>query len=118
MSEILPILLVIQVIIAVAMICVILLQRSSSDGLSGLSGGSGGGNSLISGRASANLLTKTTAFLAIGFMANSLAMATITARSTSHVDRVIENISTENNASNANETGEVKEVEPAVPVSE
>ncbi|PIR37396.1 MAG: preprotein translocase subunit SecG [Alphaproteobacteria bacterium CG11_big_fil_rev_8_21_14_0_20_39_49] len=118
MSEMLHILLVVQVIIAVSMICVILLQRSSSDGLSGLSGGSGGGNSLVSGRASANMLTKTTAYLAVAFMANSLAMATITARGTKTVDRVIENISTENNASDIGESGEVKEIEPTVPVSE
>lgn len=117
MSEILPILLVIQVIIALAMICVILLQRSSSDGLSGLSGGSSGGNSLISGRTSANLLTKTTSFLAIAFMANSLAMATITARNASPIDKVIENISTETNTETT-EPGEVKEIEPTVPVSE
>ena len=117
MSEILPILLVIQVIIAISMICVILLQRSSSDGLSGLSGGSSGGNSLISGRTSANLLTKITSFLAIAFMANSLAMATITARNSSTVDKVIEKISTDINA-DTNESGEVKEVEPTVPVSE
>ena len=117
MSEILPILLVIQVIVAIAMICVILLQRSSSDGLSGLSGGSGGGNSLISGRASANILTKTTSFLAIGFMANSLAMATITARSSSQADKVIEQISTESNV-DADGSVEVKELEPVVPVTE
>lgn len=91
----LHILLVIQIIVAVSMIIVILLQRNASDGLSGLSGGSSGGNSLISGRASANMLTKTTAFLAVIFMGNSLAMATITARSSSLADKIIEDISKE-----------------------
>jgi len=116
MSTILPILLVIQVIVAVAMVAVILLQRSSSDGLSGLGGGSGGGNSLISGRASANLLTKTTSFLAVIFMANSLAMATITARSSSLADKVIGGIEQENVTNNPEEGA--KEIEPVVPVSE
>lgn len=79
----LTILLVVQIFIAVSMVGLILLQKSSADGLSGLSGGnasSGGGNSLLSGRASANILTKSTAILATAFMANSLLMATITAR--------------------------------------
>jgi preprotein translocase subunit SecG len=89
----LHILLVIQIIVAVSMIVVILLQRNASDGLSGLSGGSSGGNSLISGRASANMLTKTTTILAVIFMGNSLAMATITARSSSLADKIIEDIS-------------------------
>lgn len=89
----LTILLVVQIIVAVVMIVTILLQRNASDGLSGLSGGSSGGNSLISGRASANMLTKTTTFLAIIFMGNSLAMATITARSSSLADKIIEDIS-------------------------
>lgn len=87
----LTVLLVIQIIIAIAMIVVILLQRSSSDGLSGLGGG-GGGNALMTGRASANMLTKTTAILATVFMVNSLAMATITARSSGIADSVIKRI--------------------------
>jgi preprotein translocase subunit SecG len=90
----LTILLVIQIIVAAAMVIVILIQRSSSDSLAGLSGASGG-NSLISGRASANILTKTTTILAAVFMANSLAMATITARSTGSSDSIIDKISAE-----------------------
>jgi len=86
----LTVLLVIQIIIAVSMVILILIQRSSSDGLGGLGGG--GGNSLMSGRAQANFLTKTTAILATIFMVNSLAMATITARQSGIADRVIENI--------------------------
>lgn len=89
----LHILLVVQIIVAVAMVIVILLQRNASDGLSGLGGGSSGGNSLISGRTSANVLTKTTAILAVIFMGNSLTMATITARSSSPVEKLIDDIS-------------------------
>lgn len=107
----LTVLLVIQIIIAVTMVGVILLQRSSSDGLAGLSGGSGGGNGLISGRASANILTKTTAILATAFMINSLAMATITARSSSLADSVIEKIQEDK------EQGK-EPAEPSVPIAE
>jgi preprotein translocase subunit SecG len=85
----LTVLLVIQIIIAVSMVIIILIQRSSSDGLAGLSGSSGG-NSLISGRTSANILTKTTVALAAAFMFNSLAMATLTARQSKSATTVIE----------------------------
>lgn len=108
----LTVLLVVQIIIAVAMGIVILIQRSASDGLTGLGGG--GGNSLMSGRASANLLTKTTAFLAAAFMINSLAMATITARSANKADSIIEKMSSEPAA-----PAEVEQnTEPAVPNAE
>ncbi len=72
------ILLVIQIFIALALIGIILIQRSSNDGL-GLSGGSN--NSFMSGRASANLLTRTTAVLAALFMANCLLLAWLAAHS-------------------------------------
>ena len=104
----LTILLVVQIIIAVAMVGVILIQRSASDGLAGLGGGSGGGNSLMSSRASANALTKTTAILATAFMINSLAMATITARTNKKEDKVIEAISGETQVP----------AEPEVPIAE
>lgn len=84
-------LLVIQIFLALALVCIILLQRTATDGLSGLAGGSSG-NSLISGRASANIMTKTTAFLAAAFMVNSMAMATITARTEGVADKVIESL--------------------------
>jgi preprotein translocase subunit SecG len=73
------VLLVLQIVIAVAMIGVILLQRSSNDGM-GLSGGSGGMGSFMSGRASANLLTKTTAILATLFIVNSLVLAIMSSK--------------------------------------
>lgn len=61
--------LVLQIIIVVALIAVILVQKTSSDGFTN---GSGSGNSLLNVRSSANLFTKATALLATGFMANSL----------------------------------------------
>lgn len=70
------VLLVVQVLIAVALIAMVLIQRSDSDGF-GLSGG-GGGN-LMSGRAAANLMTRTTAILAGLFIVNSLALSVLAA---------------------------------------
>jgi len=64
------ILLVAHTIIVLFLIVLVLIQRSSSDGLGGLGGG--GGNQFLTGRASANLLTRTTAILAGAFMCTSL----------------------------------------------
>ena len=74
------ILLIIHLLIALALVGVILLQRSEGGALGIGGGGGGGGGGLggfMSGRASANLLTRTTAFLAVGFIATSLTLAII-----------------------------------------
>lgn len=71
------ILLVIHVIIATALIGVVLIQRSDSDGF-GL--GSGSGGNFMTGRATANLMTRATAILATLFIINSLALGIIASR--------------------------------------
>lgn len=68
------ILLVIQSLLATALIGIVLLQRSDSDGF-GL--GSGSGTNFLSGRATANLLTRTTAILATLFIINSLILSIV-----------------------------------------
>lgn len=73
------VLLVIHTLIVLFLIGIILLQRSDGDGLSGLGGG--GGN-VLSGRASANIMTRTTAILATLFIVNSLALAILTSQRT------------------------------------
>jgi preprotein translocase subunit SecG len=65
------ILLVIHLLVTVAMIGVILIQRS--EGGMGLGGGTMGG--LMTTRGSANLLTHTTAILAACFLGTSLLLA-------------------------------------------
>jgi len=70
-------LLVLQVIIAVSLILLVLIQKSDGDSLSGIGGGSGGMESVISSKASANILTKTTMILAGLFMLNCLILASI-----------------------------------------
>lgn len=67
----LNVIIVIHLLLALAMVGVILLQRSEGGAL-GI-GGSGGG--LMSGRAAGNLLTRMTAILATGFFITSLALA-------------------------------------------
>jgi preprotein translocase subunit SecG len=68
------ILLILHLLIALALVGVILLQRSEGGAL-GIGGGGFGG--LMTGRSSANLLTRTTAFLAAGFIATSLLLALV-----------------------------------------
>lgn len=67
------VLIVIYLIIALALIAVILLQRSEGGGL-GMGTNSGG---LISVRGSANLLTRTTAILAVLFFATAIALTVL-----------------------------------------
>ena len=85
------ILLVIHIIIVVALIGVILIQRSSADGMAGMGGAGGAG--FMTGRGTANLLTRTTAVLATLFIVNSLVLAIIASKtertSGSIIDKII-----------------------------
>ncbi len=67
------VLLVIHILVAIALIVVVLLQRSEGGGLGiGSSGGMGG---FMTARGTANLLTRTTAILAAVFMTLSITLA-------------------------------------------
>lgn len=68
------IVLVVHLLITLALIGVILIQRSEGGGL-GIGGGSGGLGQFMSVRGTANLLTRTTAFLAAAFMVTSVVLA-------------------------------------------
>ena len=69
------VLVVIHLMLAMAMIGVVLLQRSEGGGL-GIGGGGGGGGmgGFLTGRGTANLLTRATAVLAGGFMLTSIGL--------------------------------------------
>jgi preprotein translocase subunit SecG len=64
------VLLLIHVMVALALVGVILLQRSEGGAL-----GIGGGGGFMTGRSAGNALTKTTAVLAAGFFVTSLALS-------------------------------------------
>ncbi len=71
------VILVIHLILAIALVGIVLLQRSEGGAL-GMGGGGGGGGGMggfMSGRAAADLLTRTTALIAAAFMATSLTLA-------------------------------------------
>lgn len=68
--------LVIHLLLAIGLVGAVLLQRSEGGGLGMGSGGSGGGmGGFMTGRATADLLTRTTAIFAAGFMCTSLILA-------------------------------------------
>jgi preprotein translocase subunit SecG len=66
------VLLLIHVMVALALVGVVLLQRSEGGAL-GIGGGGGGG--FMTGRSAGNALTKTTAVLAAGFFVTSLSLS-------------------------------------------
>ncbi|HER26239.1 MAG TPA: preprotein translocase subunit SecG [Rhodospirillales bacterium] len=65
------VILVFHLLVAIALVGVVLLQRSEGGGL-GMGGGGGAGGGLMSGRETANLLTRATGILAAIFMSTSL----------------------------------------------
>lgn len=109
------ILLVIHLLIALALISAVLMQRSEGGGLGmggGGGGGAGGGGGLFSARGTANALTRTTAILAACFMATSLLLAVL-ANQTSESGSILDNAASIAPAITTEETPN----EPSVPLS-
>ena len=65
--------LIIHLFLAIILVIIILMQRSDGGALGGIGGGSFSG--MLTGRSSANLLTKLTAVIAGLFLCNSLLLA-------------------------------------------
>jgi preprotein translocase subunit SecG len=80
-------LLVLHLMVASALVGVVLLQRSEGGAL-GIGGGGGGGG-FLTGRGTANLLTRTTAALAAAFFATSI-MLTLVAQQTAPKSSIID----------------------------
>lgn len=66
------VIIVIHLMVVLALVGVVLLQRSEGGGL-----GIGGGSGFMTARGAANVLTRATAFLAVAFFATSLALSLI-----------------------------------------
>ena len=75
---------VVQALVAAALVGVILMQRSEGGGL----GVGGSPSGLMSARGAANMLTRATAFLAVGFVGLSIALAALAVGTTA--DRKID----------------------------
>lgn len=65
---------VIHLLLAIALVGTVLIQRSEGGGL-GIGGGGGGMGGFMTGRATANLLTRATAVIAAFFFVTSLTLA-------------------------------------------
>jgi preprotein translocase subunit SecG len=113
------ILLVAHLIIALVLIGVVLMQRSEGGGL-GIGGGGGGGGAgaglsgMMSGRGTANFLTRTTAILAACFMGTSIGLA-ILAGSGTEQRSILDQPAQEAVPAPA-ENGSSAPAEPSVPV--
>ena len=84
--------LTIHILIAIALVVVVLLQRSEGGGL-GIGGGGSSGGGFMTARGTANLMTRTTAILAIGFFTTTIILAIMagyTTEPTSIVDEVLQ----------------------------
>jgi preprotein translocase subunit SecG len=84
--------LTIHILIALALIGSVLLQRSEGGGLGIGGGGGGGGGGFMTARGTANMMTRVTAILAACFFATSLILAIMAGSqrdSVSIVDEVI-----------------------------
>lgn len=68
------VLLVVHLLVAIFLVVVILLQRSTGGALDGLGGGSGA-SSFLSARGTGNFLTRTTAILATIFIITSISLS-------------------------------------------
>ncbi|PCI64473.1 MAG: preprotein translocase subunit SecG [Kordiimonadales bacterium] len=80
------ILLTTDIILAIAMVITILLQRSEGGAL-GIGSGSGG---FMTARGAGDVLTKSTKYLAILFLVNTLALGWLSANSVDDFDRAFD----------------------------
>ncbi len=119
-------LLVFQIILAVLMVILVLIQKSDGDSLSGLGSGSGGLNSAISGRSTMSILSKITMTLATLFMINCLVLASLTKNKSSSISKELNEViketeATKNqNSTNINQSSPAENVapKPSVPAVE
>ncbi len=88
------ILLVIHLLIALALITTVLLQRSEGGALGIGGGGGGGGGNLFSSRGVGNALTRATAMLAVAFFITSFTLTLLATRA-NQPGSVLEGVKTE-----------------------
>jgi len=109
------VLLVLQLIVAIFLVIVILMQRSNGGALSGLGGDSGMG-SLLSARGKGNILTKTTTVLATLFFILSIALSIYYSRVVVATTSILDTAPAAQ--SETNEAESPAPAEPEVPVAE
>ena len=91
-------LLIFQIIIAVILVILVLLQKSDGDSLSGIGSGSGGLNSVVSSKATASILSKSTMVLIGIFMLNCLILASLSNVKSKAIEKDLDKIVKEQSA--------------------
>ena len=109
--------LVVHLILALAIIGLVLLQRSEGGGL-GIGGGGGGGlGGFASAKGTANALTKMTAICAAGFFITSLTLGVLASKSSQQNIGLLENVDPAQIESQTQETddeaGTIKYIPPS-----
>jgi preprotein translocase subunit SecG len=107
------VLLVLQLIVAIFLVAVILLQRSNGGALSGLGGDNGVGG-LLSARGKGNIMTRITAVLATLFFVLSMALSVYYSRVEVKNGSIVDNAPVQQNVPASDTTP----AEPEVPVTE
>ena len=112
------VLLVLQLIVAIFLVVVILMQRSNGGALSGLGGDSGAG-SILSARGKGNILTRITAILATLFFVLSMALSVYYSRMEVKTSSILDKASaTQTQQIPVQEAPAEAPAEPEVPVAE
>ena len=106
-------LLVFQIILAVLMVILVLIQKSDGDSLSGLGSGSGGLNSAISGRSTMSILSKITMTLATLFMINCLVLASLTKNKSNSISKELNEVIKETEATKNQNSTNINQSLPA-----
>ena len=83
------VLLLIHVMVAVALVGIVLLQRSEGGALGIGGGGGGGGGGFMTGRGAGSALTKTTAILAACFFVTSLSLSILASRNVDNTPSIL-----------------------------
>ena len=111
------VLLIIHLLVAIALVVVILLQKSEGGAL-GIGGSTSGGLGLFTARGASNLLTRTTAILAVCFIAISLMLAILASRNQAPVS-ILDQTPAQQGTGNEAETGTNDTVPlPVVPLGQ
>lgn len=88
------VLLVFYLLVAIFLVAVILMQRSSGGALNGL-GGDGGASSIFTARGTGNFLTRLTAILATLFFLSAIALSLLYKSSTPKQSSILESPTTQ-----------------------
>ncbi|BAQ17561.1 preprotein translocase subunit SecG [Methyloceanibacter caenitepidi] len=111
------VLLLIHVMIAMALVGVILLQRSEGGALGIGGGGGGGGAGFMTGRSAGDALTRATAILAACFFATSLTLSILASHNSASGPSIVPTSGGEGGLAPLAVPGESEPAAPAAPVA-